>query len=278
MMRLKSARPAEGVRWMLSGVQLLLRYPLAHLATASMMSLLMVLLLALPWIGTVLAFVLLPALTVGWVASSATAASGRTPAPWLLFMGLRSPRRGALLHLGAVYAVLALGMLMLADLLDPGFQEQWSALVMSSRSGEDGAPGAGLMDAVQRGALLRAGLLVPLALAFWHAPIIVMQAGAGVAKALFGSIVATGRNLLTFIVYGLSWLAADIAFSTVLALLLVVLGLGNVAMLVIMPFAMLFMAAFYASLRASVAGCIDFENAEVSPPAPPDPPAEADAA
>jgi len=56
------------------------------------------------------------------------------------------------------------------------------------------------------------------------------------------------------------WALADLVLSLLLAGLLAALGLGQVAMLLVLPGAMIFSGAFYASLKASVDGCIDFED------------------
>jgi hypothetical protein len=52
---------------------------------------------------------------------------------------------------------------------------------------------------------------------------------------------------------------ADLVLSLLLAGLLAGLGLGQAAMLLVLPGAMVFSGAFYASLKASVDGCIDFD-------------------
>ena len=79
------------------------------------------------------------------------------------------------------------------------------------------------------------------------------------ARSLFISATACWRNLGAFVVYGLCWLLADLLMSIVLSGLLSVLGLGQMSIILIMPAALLFSAAFYTSLRGTVEGCIDFD-------------------
>jgi hypothetical protein len=102
-------------------------------------------------------------------------------------------------------------------------------------------------------------LMLPLVLTLWHAPMVIVRTGAGVGKALFISATATWRNLGAFVVYGVAWLLADLVLSLLLAGLLAALGLGQLAMVLVLPGAMVFSGAFYASLKASVDGCIDFD-------------------
>jgi uncharacterized membrane protein len=90
--------------------------------------------------------------------------------------------------------------------------------------------------------------------------VVITRTGASLGKALFISATASGRNLGAFVVYGLSWVAADLVLSLLLGGLLAALGLGQAVVLFVLPGAMIFSAAFYASLRASIDGCIDFED------------------
>ncbi|MEO8297426.1 MAG: BPSS1780 family membrane protein [Burkholderiales bacterium] len=260
-MKLRSARPTDGARWMFSGLQMLRQQPLGHLAAASLMTFSMGLLLTLPWIGALLALVVLPALTVGWVASSTAVAAGQRLTPLMLLAPFRSTRRGVLLRLGVAYAVCGLAAFWLADLADPDFDTHWQAMMSSSAdTPADLTRAAETMAAVQRGAVIRALAFLPVVLLFWHAPVIAWRTEAGVAKALFSSGLATLRNIGAFGLFGLSWLLADVVCSTLVATLLGLLGLGSAALVLIMPLGLMFLAAFYASLRATVLGCIEFDD------------------
>lgn len=57
------------------------------------------------------------------------------------------------------------------------------------------------------GVLAAAVLALPLVMAFWFAPLLVAWNDLGVGKALFFSLVACGRNLAPFAVYGLAGFA-----------------------------------------------------------------------
>lgn len=257
-MKLRTTRPLEGTRWMMSGLQAVRRQPLGLAGLVGFMTLNLGLMLTLPWVGALLVAVLLPALTAGWVHTLEASAADKRPTISGLLAPLLSPRRGALLRLGLLYALAGWAVLVLADVIDPSLPDAWDAL----RSDQTGAGAeeqmANAMQSLQTGMLLRLTMLVPVTLLFWHAPVIIHREGASVAKALFASALASWRNLGAFVVYGVCWALADLALSLLLGGTLGLLGLPQLAMFLAVPVALLFSAAFYASLRASVLGCLDF--------------------
>lgn len=258
-MKLRPARALDGLLWLRAGVSLVLRYPLQHLAMASVMLFGLGVLMAVPVIGPALGLAALPAFTAGWVFSSHAAGLGLPPGPARLFAVFRTLRRPAFALLGALYAASALVVLALADVLDPGVGDQWVQLVSGQVSDEAAATA---LQAVQSGMMLRGAMLIPVALFFWHAPVILMRTPDSLPKALFASALASLRNLGAFLVYGMGWLLADMVLSSVMGVLLAALGLGPYAMVVALPMALLLSAAFYASLHASVEGCLVIEPAE----------------
>jgi len=158
-------------------------------------------------------------------------------------------------------------MLWLADLIDPAMHSAWRE-AMSADIADDARLAA--FQALQNGMLLRMVMTVPVALVFWHAPVILQREGGSIARAVFASAVASLRNLSAFVVYGVAWVVADLMLSLLLGGVLALLGLAAWAMFFAMPVALLFSAAFYGSLHASVHGCVDFSG----PAAPAsDPPA-----
>ena len=257
-MKLRSTRPREGAQWMLSGLRAVRQQPLGLAGLVGFMTLNLGLMLTLPWVGALLVAVLLPALTAGWVHTLDANAAGKRPTISGLLAPLLSPRRGALLRLGLLYALAGWAVLVLADVIDPSLPDAWDVL----RSDETGADAeeqmATAMQNLQTGMLLRLTMLVPVTLLFWHAPVIIHRESASVAKALFASALASWRNLGAFVVYGVCWALADLALSLLLGGTLGLLGLPQLAMLLAVPVALLFSAAFYASLHASVLGCLDF--------------------
>lgn len=254
-MKLRQAPALEGMRWMLSGVQLVRAQPLTLAGLMGFMLFGLGLLLALPTVGPVLVGLVLPAFTAGWVLAIELLQSGRRPTPAVLFLPFATPTRGTMLQLGVLHALAAALLLWLGDLIDPEMQAAWRR-AMSEDAGDD-VRQAGF-QALQTGMLLRMALITPVTLLFWHAPVILHRQGGSVARAIFASALASLRNLGAFAVYGAAWVAADLALSLLVGGTLALLGLAQWAMLLAMPAALFFSAAFYASLRATVLGCIDF--------------------
>jgi hypothetical protein len=258
-MKLRKAPALEGFKWARSGADILRRQPLAHVALLLAMSMTLGLLSSVPWIGPVVALVLLPSISAGWVFSSATVLAGVPTTPGRLISPLASPRRNALLQLGVLHMLACVAVLWVADLLDPSFRGALGP-AMGNQDGvtEDAAMQA--LDIVRSGMLLRGAMLVPVALVFWHAPVILHRIGGSVARALFASALATWRNLPAFVVYGASWLAADFILSSAVGLVATAIGQPQIVLLLVLPAAVLFAAAFYASLHASVHACIEFDE------------------
>lgn len=256
-MKLRQTTPRDGLRWMLAGVSRLRAAPMAltGLFAAAMFTL--SLLLGLPGLGGLLVAALMPALTAGWHEVGRAMQSGEMPRLTQLLAPLRGPARPTLLGLGLLHAFGAWMLLALGDLLDPGMAEAWEAF-HDSEAASDAM--LATVATLQQGMVLRAALLIPLVLLFWHAPVVATRTQAGLAKSLFVSATATLRHLGAMVVYGLCWIGADLLLSAVLAALVTLLGLGPAGMVLVMPAALMFSAAFYASLQASIDGCIDFEN------------------
>lgn len=274
-MRLRQAPAREGVEWMRSGVEQWRRQPMALTSQLALMVLSLGMLMGLPWIGLVLVLTLLPALSAGWVHTIEhiqPTASGPRVSLRLLLAPLLSPARSRLLMLGTLYAAAVLGVLTLVNALDPSMLEAWDLLNTdppadaSAREAHEQSL-ARALGSLQQGMLLRVLALTPVALAFWHAPVILHRENASVAKALFGSTLASLRNLGAFGVYALCWGLADAVVSLVLGGGLAMLGLQSVAMVVALPVGLMFSTAFYASLHATVHGCLTWETPPNEAPA-----------
>ena len=94
---------------------------------------------------------------------------------------------------------------------------------------------------------------LPVALVMWYAPMLVAWHGLPVGKSLFFSLVGVWRNRAAFILYGLTWIAIWMAASIVIALVGVVVGVGNVAAIIVAPIAMMLLTAMYCSMYQTYA-------------------------
>jgi hypothetical protein len=258
-MKLRKAPALEGIQWARSGLAILRRQPMVHVAILLSMTMTLGVLASVPWIGPIAALVLLPSISAGWVFNSATILAGVRTTPGRMISPLASPRRPALLQLGVLHMLACLAVLWLADWLDPGFRTALGP-ALSAREGISEEAAAAALDLVRSGMLMRGAMLIPVALVFWHAPVIVHRIGGSAARAVFASALASWRNLPAFAVYGLTWLAVDLLLSTVVGVVAAAIGLPQIVLLLVLPAAVLFAAAFYASLHASVHACIEFDE------------------
>ena len=101
---------------------------------------------------------------------------------------------------------------------------------------------------VLAGAVSRVLVTSLLSVPFWHAPALVVWGRQGPAQAMFSSTLAVWRARGAFVLYSLGWFVALGGGGVLASLLMALLGLGGVAVLLLMPMAILFTTAFYVSL------------------------------
>jgi len=242
-MKLHLVPARQGTQWLRMGVRTFFRQPLAlsglffmFLALASILSL-------IPVIGNLIALVLLPGFTAGFMVASRQAHEGRFPMPWELIAAFRSGKAGlrSILTLGVLYAaaiVLAMGA---------------SALVDGGQFARIYLLGGNLTlelvkdDSFLLAALLATLLYTPISLAFWHAPALVHWHGVAPVKSVFFSFMACRRNLAALFVYGLAWMGLSMATGMVVATVGGLLGEAGILAAIMMPTMMLIAAMFFTS-------------------------------
>lgn len=109
-MNLQIVPARAGLKWVRQGMRTFWRQPLAlsglfflFMATVSIVSI-------VPFIGSALALIILPALTLGMMAATQTATEGKFPMPSVLFTAFKAgPHRQAMFHLGGLYALIDQG-------------------------------------------------------------------------------------------------------------------------------------------------------------------------
>ena len=189
----------HGWLWVMHGFGLFRAFPAFWLLLLLFYWLLLVLVGALPLLGPLLATMLIPGLSAGFMAACHAAQQKRPPLPAQLLSPLRTNARPQL-GLGLAYvAGLAIAMALPA-LIDGG--ALFRVMVRGERMTQESMLAAGMLIS----APLAAVLYAPLMLAFWFAPALCLWRGMAPAKALFFSFFAGTRNLRAFLVYGLAWL------------------------------------------------------------------------
>jgi MFS family permease len=225
-----------GLTWVKLGVTTFLRQPLALTGLFFMYLAAVLVILQVPVVGMVLAAMIVPAATLGLMAATAEASSGRFPMPTVLLSAFRAGRqRGrAMLVLGAIYTVGSLIATVLASLLVGG-------------SGVEAAADA-QGQTVDFRALAVLLLHLPLVLLFWHAPALVHWHGVPPVKSLFFSAVACLRNIGALLVYGFAWVLLFLLAGFAASALGMLMGGAGVARSIVMPTALVLVAMFSTSL------------------------------
>lgn len=243
-MKLNIVPARTGLTWARAGVRTFWRQPLALAGQFFMFITLVSVASLVPYVGSVLALVLLPAATVGLMAATREAAQGKFPMPAILISAFRAsrPQTRAMLLLGAIYAVGFLGVIGASALLDDGaFARMY--LVDGTLT-----PEMLQSDAFQRALWVAMALYLPLSMAFWHAPALVHWHGVSPAKSLFFSFVACTRNFGAYTLYMLAWLGLFMGVGFVVMVLTIALGQPGLMQTLMFPTAMLLAAMFFSSI------------------------------
>jgi MFS family permease len=221
-----------GILWVKLGVKTFLKQPLALTGLFFMYMAAVLVISQIPFLGIVLGAMLVPAATLGLMAATAEAESGRFPMPTVLISAFRAGRQRAraMLVLGAMYMAGSL----VATLL--------GTLIAGQPATEAQAP------QVDARTLIILLLHSPLVVLFWHAPALVHWHGVSPVKSLFFSAVACLRNAGAMLMYGFAWVALFLAVGFVFSTIGLMVGGATAAKSIMMPTVLLLVAMFTTSL------------------------------
>ena len=235
-------RPARnGFLWLAGGFRLVRRRPAALMAIVSAYWFVVLFVSSLPMIGSLLASLIMPALSVGVMNACRRTEGGEIPRLDTLISAFRSDakRVQSLLALGALYLAVTLTVLFLTSLVDGG--TLMGLMTGQQVSAEDLQ--AGEFHTATQLALL---LMAPVMMAWWYAPMLVSWHGVPMVKALVFSLIACWRNWKAFLVYGLSAAAFSLPLLYVAALGMMSASIGQgSALQILFLFAILILAPVY---------------------------------
>lgn len=239
-MKLNAVPASTGLSWVKLGVKTFFSQPLAMSGLFFMFMAVVSVLSVVPLIGTPVSLALVPAATVGLMAASREALAGRFPMPLLLLTAFRSgqDRARAMLILGGMYAGALLLVLGMAALLGPA-----DGTPVPVTDGEV-TPEAMRTAFVSQGMWVAMLAYVPVLMAFWHAPALVLWHGVSPGKSLFFSVMACWRNKGAMLAYTFGWVGVFILMGLVMSLLGAMMG-GASALSFIMYPMVLFMASMF---------------------------------
>jgi hypothetical protein len=202
----------------------------------------------IPFVGPYVMTVLKPVFAVGLLAAAWNQERGGTPALRHLFEGFKT-NKWALLAIG-VFFVAGITLAVLASsLVDGG---KLLDLLSNSGSLTEEQLAAGLADpALQFGMLFSALLSLPIVIATWWAPALVVFQDAGATAALAVSLRAALANWKALVVYALGvffygGVIPAVAFA-LLALVLPAQALAVLAVVLLLPYSLFFAATLHVS-------------------------------
>ncbi|GAB4478779.1 MAG: BPSS1780 family membrane protein [Burkholderiaceae bacterium] len=244
-MQIRTVSAATGAVWLRDGWRLFRRQPLGLPAMVVVYLMMLFLPALLPFVGIAISGVLAPFATVGLMAACREVALGRAPNPAVFAQPFQesNPNRIKLFRLGVINASL---VLLLATLL---------ALVGDDLHAPPADAQATLADVPWEMLLLQLLVYLPVLVLMWFAPLLAGWHGLGPAKAMFGSVVACGRNVGALLVYGLVASAATLIASTVIVgVAAMLVSSRELLSLLLAPFALVMMtivqASFYPMYRS----------------------------
>jgi hypothetical protein len=243
-MKLNIVPASTGITWVKLGVKTFLQQPLAMSGLFFLYMAVGTLLSFLPVLGPFLAFLIVPAATLGLMAATQEALRGKFPMPTVLISAFRAGRQRmrAMLILGALYSVASLLIIMVLPLLVD------APPPLPADAGPEAMMTPQYQLAMMKGMSVRALLSFPVLALFWHAPALVHWHGISPVKSLFFSAVACVRNAGAFLMFLLGWSGVILAMSTVLSLLAMLTGSVQFLAAAMMPMVLLMAAMFSTSI------------------------------
>jgi hypothetical protein len=188
---------SRGQAWLRGGFALWRRNPALLTFLTFGYLLLLILVSLVPFIGQIVASLLMPVLSLGILNGCRAVDQGQRVGPDVLFSGFRSNQK-ALFTIGGAYFAASLLILLVTMLADGG--TLFRAMTGATPVSEEGANQPGFALALMVGTLLS----TPVMMAYWFAPLLAGWKGLSAPKAVFFSFVACARNWRPFLGYGLS--------------------------------------------------------------------------
>ncbi|MGI4814227.1 MAG: BPSS1780 family membrane protein [Janthinobacterium lividum] len=261
-MQLNEVTAKTGYVWFRQGIWLFRRNPLGFLTLFFAYAFAMMIVSLVPVAGSVLPLILIPGVSVGFMAACREGVQRKPFFPNILISGFRrcgpvAARR--LLLIGIVYAVCIVLVFAVSALADGGMLMKM--MLLGSQPTDAAVATGNLPMAV----LLAVIAYIPVAMIFWFAPVLIAWHDVPPQKAVFFSLVACWRNRGAFLIYGAIWVAVIMLVSFVLTSLLHVLGAGAAGIAILMPVSLVVTTMLYCSFYATYRGCFGINTEEVEP-------------
>jgi hypothetical protein len=236
-MKLHLVPARTGAEWVRLGLKTFWRQPLAFISLFFLLMALISTVSLLPLVGSVLAPVLLPFMTLGLMVATSVAytdnAEGigteghaQRPTGSAMFVAVAGAMRAewrSLVKLGVISALYFVVAVLLTTFVDGG------QLAKAYLLDEVLTPEVMASSDFQVARMLLMCLNLPLSLAMWHAPALVHWHRVEPVKSVFFSVVALFRNFGAYALFGLAWLGVFLIAGIGIGLIAtVVIGFGAV--------------------------------------------------
>ena len=236
-MKLNLVPARTGATWVRLGLKTFWRQPLAFISLFFLLMALISTVSLLPLLGSVLAPVLLPFMTLGLMVATSvactdnaegvgTAGHAQRPTGSAMFVAVVAAMRTewrSLVKLGVISAVYFVLAVLLTTFIDGG------QLAKAYLLDEALTPEIMASSDFQVARMFLMCLNLPLSLAMWHAPALVHWHGVEPVKSIFFSVVAVFRNFGAYALFGLAWLGVFLLAGIAMGLVATVLiGVGSV--------------------------------------------------
>jgi uncharacterized membrane protein len=210
----------RGWSWISDGWALFRERPGLWIGMVVVFAAIMFGLMLIPFAGPAAQYVLMPVLLAGVVAGARTLDEGGRMEFNQLFEGFRT-RFGTLAAVGALYLAGFVAILVVVMVLTGA--SVFGLMMAGGGAGQELATGAAALTFVLAILLVLAGS-VPLLMAVWFAPALVMFHELGAVEAMKASFTGCLRNIVPFLVYGVLGLLLAIVATIPLGLGWFVLG------------------------------------------------------
>lgn len=212
----RGVEAGRGWDWIAAGWELFKKQPGMWIALVLVAFVIFFVLALIPVVGSLATFVLSPVFAAGVLVAARNVDEGRPFEIGDLFAGFRQ-KLGPLATVGAIYLGAAVVIALVVGLATGA-----SVFAMMSGAGAEATPAAAMT--VILAMLIMLALLLPVVMAVWFAPALVMFHDKGAVDAMKESFSGCLRNIVPFLVYGVVMMVFGVIASIPLGLGWLVLG------------------------------------------------------
>jgi len=252
VIRIREVPPMAGLAWIRAGFRLFGRRPGGFLGLTSVACIAIFLAaLAVPPGLPPLWPLLIPLGSLGFMVATEAALNDLPAQPGAFIAPLRTGRaqRWALLQIGFLYVLTAIGAYLVGNWIDGGEAVRWMVAVATPSPGGTPTIPPPLSAAGTVSLLLQTSWLVFVSVPLWHAPALVHWGRQRAAQAMFSSIVAVWRTRGAFVMYHLGWWVISVFAMMAVSVVTALVGTPMLAVMLLLatmwPLSTIFYVTFW---------------------------------